>query len=121
MTGSMFKPHEHVSSMPSLQLGAPLHHESHDNTPSYPQHKFSPHFAAAVSAAVSASHKSAFVPTSHQLSLYRYFQLVNIFVTTLLHPYIIPLSLELYERLTKSNILILKSWHAIWVVLCSQE
>ena len=86
MAGSMFKPHEHVSSMPSLQLGAPLHHESHDNTPSYPQHKFSPHFAAAVSAAaaaVSSSHKSAFVPTSHQLSLYRYFQLVNIYVTTL--------------------------------------
>jgi hypothetical protein len=35
----------------------------------------SPHFAAAVSAAaaqaLSSSHKSAFAPTSHQLSLYR--------------------------------------------------
>ena len=75
MVGGMFKPHEHVSSMPSLQIGgAPLHHETHDNATSYPHHKFSPHFAAAVSAAaaaVSSSHKSAFVPTSHQLSLYR--------------------------------------------------
>ena len=32
-------------------------------------------------------------------------------------PYIIPFSLELYERLTKLSILILKSWHVIFASL----
>jgi hypothetical protein len=72
--------------MPALALGSGLHHDSRDALASYPslpapsqQHsgKFvPPNFAAAVSAAaaqaaLSSSHKSAFVPTSHQLSLYR--------------------------------------------------
>jgi hypothetical protein len=77
---------DNVPAMPPLSIGSSLHHDSHDLMTSYPalqQHpsaKFvPPNFAAAVSAvsaaaaaqALSSSHKSAFVPTSHQLSLYR--------------------------------------------------